>query len=98
VPSVLPYGEKRLKCPLQQVDDTVGHRMRFFVTHNDLLVWYVLRPNRGDIACRIKGSCVPLILRPSGDIYHIVGEAVYILPDNLLKEMRGSGLRDFLIE
>lgn len=66
-----------LARPFEEAEARVRYSGRFFVSENGRFGWVPLRTEVGDLVCVFRGMRIPVIMRPQGDRWEVIG-ACYV--------------------
>jgi len=64
---------RSLAEPFEAAEGRVRHSRHFFVSKNGRFGWVPLRTKVGDLICVLWGMRVPVIMRPHGDRWEVIG-------------------------
>jgi len=81
---------RKLSEPFTEAEDRVQYARNFFVSHLGRIGWVPFRTRAGDQVCVMQGMRIPLILRPRGDRWEVIGACyVHGLMDGELWDLDG---------
>ncbi|KAF2108805.1 heterokaryon incompatibility protein-domain-containing protein [Lophiotrema nucula] len=67
----------KLAEPFEEAEGRVRHARNFFVSQRGRIGWVPFRTSVGDQVCVLQGMRIPLILRPQGNRWEVIG-ACYV--------------------